>query len=108
MIVKDLCNEFVSLTTLKGLNGVSSMFIGDLLSHVLANANEGDVLITVQSNVNTLAVASLINLSAIIFPDNIRVEKEVIDRAQKENIPLFKTNLNAKEIVLLLNRLGVE
>ncbi len=108
MIVNELSKEFVSLTSLKGLNCISSIFIGDLLSHVLANANEGDVLITVQSNINTLAVASLINLSAVIFPDNVVVSKEVIGKAEKEKIPLFKTNLSAKEIVLLLSRLGVE
>ena len=108
MIVNELKKEFVSLTSLNGSSSISSMFIGDLLSHVLANANEGDILITVQSNVNTLAVAALINLSAIIFPDNIGVSKEVIERAQKEKIPLFRTNLNAKEVVLLLSRLGVE
>lgn len=110
MRVIDLLNSnFISLTGDIGLNNsINSIFIGDLLSHVLAKASDEDILITVQTNVNTLAVASLINLSLVIFPDGVIVPKDVISRAINENIPLFKTNLSAKEVVLHLTKIGVK
>lgn len=110
MRVKDLkSNNFVPLTKYIGLdNEISSIFVGDLLSHVLASANDGDILITVQSNVNTLAVASLINLSMIIFPDNVKVADDLISKAESEGIPLFKTELSAKDTILALVELGIK
>lgn len=101
-------NDFVPLTKHDGSKTeVTSMFVGDLLSHVLGNANDGDILITVMSNINTLAVASLINLSAIIFPDNINVSEELIQKAEEEGIPMFSTTLSAKDTVIHLFNHGI-
>ncbi len=110
MKVRDLIsNNFVPLTKYSGLdNEISSIFVGDLLSHVLASANDGDILITVTSNLNTLAVASLINLSMIIFPDNVPVSNELILRAETEGIPLYRTALSAKDSILHLVELGIK
>lgn len=110
MRVKDLIsNNFVPLTNYDGFeNEVSSIFVGDLLSHVLASAKDGDILITVTSNINTLAVASLLNLSLVIFPDNVAVSEAVIEKANNEGIPLFKTSMSAVETILHLVELGIK
>ena len=111
MKVKDLIsNNFVPLTNYNNGfdNEVSSIFVGDLLSHVLASAEDGDILITVTSNINTLAVASLLNLSMIIFPDNVAVTNAVIEKAESEGIPLFKTHMSAKDAILHLVELGIK
>ena len=109
MIIKDLESEFSSLTGSVGFEReINSMFTGDLLSHVLANAKDGDILITVQNNLNTIAVATLINLPLIIFPNGIEASAELINRARMERVAVFKSNLSSKDIILRLARLGVK
>ena len=49
---------------------LSDLYCGDLLSDVMANAAEGSGLCTIQAHKNTIAVASLLGLSAIILCNN--------------------------------------
>ncbi len=109
MKVVDLkSEEFVAVTSINEDIEVSTMFVGDLLSHVLGKATEGTVLITVLTNINTLAVASLLNFSAIIFVDGIQVPAALIKKAEEEGIALFKTEQSAKDTVISLYKKGLE
>ena len=47
-------------------NIVENVYIGDLLSFVMANGKEGALWLTVQKHLNVVAVAEL-NLSKIVF-----------------------------------------
>ncbi len=101
--------EFIPVTSNSGEDtDISTMFVGDLLSHVLGKAIDGTVLITVLTNINTLAVASLLNFPAIIFVDGVQIPDELIKKAELENITLFKTTLSAKDTVISLYKKGLE
>lgn len=73
---------------------ISGGYTSDLLSDVMANLKEGDVLITIQAHKNTVAVASLTGASAVIFCHNRKVEQDVLDAASREGIAVFVSTMS--------------
>ncbi|NLM37564.1 MAG: serine kinase, partial [Firmicutes bacterium] len=45
----------------------AGVYVSDLLSDVIGHAQEGQVWLTIQTHVNVVAVALLLNLAAIVF-----------------------------------------
>lgn len=66
-------------------------YTSDLLSDAMANLGEREVLITLQSHRNTIAVASLAGASAVVFCHGRTVSADVLEVAEKEGIALFGT-----------------
>lgn len=77
---------------------VTGVYCGDLLSLVMANAQEGNIWITIQNHINVVAVASLVGVGAIIVVEGIKVEQDVIDKAEEEGIVIFTTKHSAYDI----------
>jgi predicted transcriptional regulator len=73
---------------------VSDGYTSDLLSDVMANAEEGAVLITIQAHKNTVAVASLAGVAAIVICNNRPVGDDVLEVARNEGIAVFQTSEN--------------
>lgn len=73
---------------------VTGGYTSDLLSDVMAHAEEGAVLITIQAHKNTVAVASLVGLPAIIICNNRPTLDDMLDAARTERIAVFKTPKN--------------
>lgn len=70
----------------------------DLLSWVMARGSEGTAWITVQAHSNIVAVASLLDFACIIIPENIKVEKEVLDKAHDEDVAIISTSLDSYDV----------
>ncbi|MFA6508809.1 MAG: DRTGG domain-containing protein [Treponemataceae bacterium] len=70
---------------------VSGGYTSDLLSDVMAHAKTGDVLITIQSHKNTIAVAVLANLPAILICNSRPVPEDMIEAAKEEGIAILRT-----------------
>lgn len=70
---------------------VTGAYTSDLLSDVVAHADESQVLITIQAHKNTVAVAVLKELSAMIITGNRPIEDDMTEAAQSEDLPLFVT-----------------
>ncbi|MFK5884167.1 MAG: hypothetical protein QM489_07525 [Candidatus Izemoplasma sp.] len=105
----DLLKETNGFTKLAGnpkgkiINGLIS---SDLLSHVIAHGSEHNALITVINNISTLGVASLLDLGCIIFTHNTIINREIIDKADLLDIPIFKTTLNTVDTIIFLYELS--
>ena len=84
---------------------VSGVYIGDLLSWVMGKAKENDVWITIMSNLNVVAVASLADVSAVIFAEGVRPEEEIIKVAEEKGVNLICSPLPAYETALRLSEL---
>jgi len=69
-------------------------YTSDLLSDVMGNAPEGSVLITIQAHKNTVAVASLAGMSAILLCNSRPAPEEMIKAAKEEGIALFRCEEN--------------
>ena len=105
LVVKDLI-EKMQLKLIAGEKGISNQvqggYVGDLLSFVMSHAKEKEVWITIQGHINSVAVASLLELSAIILTENVEADEEMINKANQEAIPILSTNLNSFEVACQL------
>lgn len=91
-----------------GIDGdIESGYVGDLLSWVMANAGHKCAWITIQTHVNIVAVASLLDMTCVIIPEGAEVEEGTLQRATLEKMPIIITNLNAYEACQVLGKAGV-
>ncbi|MCD6342233.1 MAG: hypothetical protein J7L76_00440 [Spirochaetaceae bacterium] len=73
---------------------ITDAYTSDLLSDVMANASEYSVLITIQAHKNTVAVATLVGVPAIVICNNRPVDDDVLETAASEGIAVFRTAEN--------------
>ena len=108
MTVKELCekNGYEVLCMPNPEREVTGGYAGDLLSWVMGRAQEGDVWVTIMSNVNIVAVASLADPSCIILSENVSPDEGVTERAQAQGVNLLKSRKDTfsvcAEIAVLL------
>lgn len=74
-------------------------YVGDLLSDVMANSKKGDVWVTRQIHQNIVAVASLKEHAGIILVQGASPEKDTLEKATKEDIPIMISKLSSFETV---------
>lgn len=82
-------------------------YASDLLSDVLAHAEEGNIWITLQIHQNIVAIASMKNLAGIILVNGREPEPQAIEKAEAENIVIMVSKMPAFELVGKLYSLGV-
>ena len=86
---------------------VESVYIGDILSLVLARAEENSIWLTVHGHMNILAVAKLKNVGAIIICEETSPEDGVASKADEENICVFTTQKSLYQTAKALAELGL-
>ena len=65
---------------------VTGGYAGDLLSWVMGRAKSGDAWVTIMSNVNIIAVATLADPACIILSEGVTVDDDVITKAQSVGV----------------------
>ena len=75
-----------------GADAISSAYASDLLSDVIAHAPEGSVLITLQAHANTVAVATLAGIRAILLCHNRAAPADMLEAARREKIAVASTS----------------
>ena len=73
---------------------LSGAYTSDLLSDVMANAKDGGALITIQAHKNTVAVATLVNISAVIICNSRPLPQDMLEAAKEEGIAVLLTGEN--------------
>jgi serine kinase of HPr protein (carbohydrate metabolism regulator) len=73
---------------------LTGAYTSDLLSDVMANAKEGGALITIQAHKNTVAVATLVNVTVIIICNTRPIPEDMIEAAKEEGIAVIRTGEN--------------
>lgn len=71
---------------------LSTGYTSDLLSDVMAHAQEDCGLITIQSHKNTVAVATLVGASMIIICNSRNIPEDMIQSCKDEQIGLYRTS----------------
>lgn len=97
-------SQFSSLLELETLNitdpdrSVVGAYAGDLLSWVMTRLSADFAWVTIMSNVNSIAVASLSDASCIIFTESAEVGEDVLLKAKEQGINVFRTSKSTFEI----------
>lgn len=87
---------------------VSGGYASDLLSCVMAGAAAGNVWVTLQCHPNVIAVASLLDLSAVIIAEGMVPDEETVHKAHEAAVNLLGTAENTFTVVGRLADLGIE
>ena len=82
---------------------VSGCYVGDLLSWVMGRAKENNVWITIMTNVNTVAVGSLADVSAVLLAEGVKLEQPVIDCAEARGVNVVSAKVPAYEAAVLIH-----
>lgn len=82
-------------------------YIGDLLSVVMGKAKEDCVWVTVQSHINIIAVAALVDVACIIVSEGFAIDQDAVDKAKEEDIILLSSKKSSYEIGAGLGKLGI-
>ena len=86
---------------------VKGCYIGDLLSLAMARVECDNVWITIQTNINIVAVASLADAAFILLPEGFEPDENTLERAVEQKICILGTDLTAYQAAVKLAELGV-
>lgn len=106
MTVNDLCNieGFSPLTLPEADREINGVYIGDLLSWVMGKARCDNAWITIMSNINTLAVASLTDVACIILAEGVTLEDDIKTAAGNKGINVVSSAYSAYDTALILSK----
>ena len=109
MTVTEL-KDTLSLTPVtlpEGDREVQGVYIGDLLSWVMGRAQADNVWLTIMSNLNIVAVATLADVSCIILCEGVTLEESVRNTAEAKGINILSAEAPAYETAKKLAELGL-
>ena len=84
---------------------INGAYVGDLLSWVMGRANADNAWITIMSNVNVIAVASLSDVSCVVFAEGVLPDAELIGVAKDKGINLITSHMPAYETAVKISEL---
>lgn len=86
----------------EGDREVTGVYIGDLLSWVMGRATSGDAWITIMSNRNIAAVATLADTACVILAEGVQPDEGVAELAEQKGINLLLSEVSAYDTALRL------
>ena len=84
---------------------ITGGYAGDLLSWVMGRAKEGDAWVTIMTNINVLAVASLADVACVVLAENVPVEPDIVQAAAAKEITLLRSHLATYDICVKIGNL---
>lgn len=84
---------------------ITGAYAGDLLSWVMGRAQSGDAWITIMTNINTVAVASLADVACVILAEDCEIEDDVVATAQAKGINLLRGGETTYQLCAALSQL---
>lgn len=110
MRVRDMVETW-NMTVVSGANNLDREihrgYVSDLMSDVIANADEGDVWVTFQVHLNVVAIALMKKLSAVVLVHGRQLLPEALEKATEEGLPVLSTQDTAFETVGKLHGAGI-
>ena len=107
MKVKELLSHgFEQVSLPDGDREIDGVYIGDLLSWVMGRAQMDNAWITIMTNVNVIAVASLADTSCVILAEGVEMSDDLVATAKEKEInvlrnsePIYETALKLASLI---------
>ena len=90
-------NGFETITMPDGEREIDGVYIGDLLSWVMGRASQDNAWITIMSNINVIAVATLADTACVILAEDVELPEDIRTQAEKKGINVLKSPLPTYE-----------
>ncbi len=100
MTVQQMADR-LSLTTLSEVDAdreIDGVYIGDLLSWVMGRAKSDNVWITIMSNINIVAVASLADVACVILAEGVSLDEPVRETAKQKGVNIYSSDQTAYQL----------
>lgn len=78
-----------------GEREVTGGYCGDLLSWVMGRAASGDAWVTIMSNVNIIAVATLADPACIVLAEGVEIDADMLVKAEREGVNVLSSALDS-------------
>ena len=108
MLVSELAKALdLKLITSEGYEDreVSGCYIGDLLSWVMGRAPEDSAWLTVMGNINSIAVATLADVSCIVLVENAALDENARAKAEMHEVNILLSKENSYHLAVKLHEL---
>lgn len=106
MTVQELvAHGFTAVSLPDGSRTIDGVYIGDLLSWVMGRCQMDNAWITIMSNNNVIAVASLSDASCVILAEGVELSPDIKELAENKDINVLSSPLSAYEIAVKLSTL---
>ena len=104
MTVKELTNisDFRAVSLPNPQRTISGAYASDLISWVMGRAKEGDAWLTIMSNINVIAVATLSDVSCVILTEGVALDETLLDTATEKGVNIISTVLTTYEASIKL------
>lgn len=86
---------------------VTSGYTCDLLSWVMAHGQPGMAWVTVQTHMNVIAVALLLEMACVILPEGIMPEPSTLQKAEEEGIAVCSSRKTAFALCAAMAEMGL-
>ena len=84
---------------------ITCCYIGDLLSWVMGRAPEDCAWLTVMGNINSIAVATLADVSCIVLVENAALDENARQKAEMHGVNILLTSENSYQLAVKLHGL---
>lgn len=107
MTVKDFAERLELKTLVEGdmEREITGCYIGDLLSWVMGRAPEDSAWLTVMGNINSIAVATLADVSCIVLVENAALDENAKAKAEMHGVTILLSQENSYHLAVSLHRL---
>lgn len=104
--VKQLAEKcgFTEICLPDGERAVEGCYMGDLLSWVMGRAEQDNVWITIMSNANIVAVASLADVACIILAEGVELDGDIIKTANEKGVNILSSDLPQYETAICMHK----
>ncbi len=106
MTLATLCSELgLKIICGDARREFDGVYAGDFLSRAMSHLDSGNLWITIMSNRNAVAVASLTECAAIILAEDVSLLPDALEAAAENNVTVLSSCDTVYEICVKLSQL---
>lgn len=84
---------------------IDGVYTGDLLSWVMSRLTADNVWITIMSNINVVAVASLADAACVILAEGVEPDADALAAAKSKDVTLLSSPLDSYTLCVKISEL---